>query len=394
MVFCISEEFWKNDFGDADCLDRSDEFANVLYPNNCYRDPTFRCEEHLCRTNWFDFSCGDGQCIQTFDKCHNRHHLLLIQLISNQGYLSNNCLIAMMCFTQVIEEIHEILSETLFLNNLINDFIKNCDSIFQFPINPIYMNHIHLLYGWVWSDEINHIQADTAHKKLFKWFFGQDLPPEFIAGGFAYQNGQWKYNALVFNTKQDIYHNNKKEMPLTEKQLLGGALSRLYINHRWQQDPNISVREIFSSNEGWQLFESVNTVVNPNRVDKVNKYGRVATIGVTGKYYCGDYLDVIRCCCCDGRCGPGNGCNCSGCMELDIENRRLPKGALVNRDGAPASRSRIDGKTFYCGRPVLTRTNYCDGYCGPNNGPQCYACQALNEQTPRYKTLLNEYDYT
>ncbi|CAF4450978.1 unnamed protein product, partial [Rotaria magnacalcarata] len=82
------------------------------------------------------------------------------------------------------------------------------------------------------------------------------------------------------------------------------------------------------------------------------------------------------------------------CMELDIENRRLPKGTLVNRDGAPASRSRIDGKTFYCGRPVLRRTNYCDEYCGPNNGPQCYACQALNEQTPRYKTLLNEYDYT
>ncbi|CAF1294118.1 unnamed protein product [Rotaria magnacalcarata] len=244
------------------------------------------------------------------------------------------------------------------------------------------------------SDEINHIQADTTHKKLFKWFFGQDLPPEFIAGGFAYQNGQWKYNALAFNTKQDIYHNNKKGMALTEKQLLGGALSRLYINHRWQQDPNISVREIFSSNEGWQLFESVNIVVNPNRVDKVNKYGRAATIGVTGKYYCGDYLDVIRCSCCDGRCGPGNGCNCSGCMELDIENRRLPKGTLVNRDGAPASRSRIDGKTFYCGRPVLRRTNYCDGYCGPNNGPQCYACQALNEQTPRYKTLLNEYDYT
>ncbi|CAF3096449.1 unnamed protein product, partial [Rotaria sp. Silwood2] len=108
-------------------------------------------EEHLCRTNWFDFSCGDEQCVQTFDKFHNRHNLLLIQSISNQGYLSNNCLIGMMCFTQVIKEIHGILSETLFLNNLINDFIKNYDSILQFSINSIYMSHIHLLYGWIWS---------------------------------------------------------------------------------------------------------------------------------------------------------------------------------------------------------------------------------------------------
>ncbi|CAF3319043.1 unnamed protein product [Rotaria sp. Silwood2] len=151
---CTSEEFWENDFGDANYLDRSDEFADVLYPNNCYRDPICRCEEHLCRTNRFDFSCGDRQCVQTFDKCHNRHHVLLIQSLSNQSYLSNNCLIGMMYLTQLIKAIHGILSETLFSNNLINDFIKNCDSIFQFPINSIYMNHIHLLYGWVWSYEI------------------------------------------------------------------------------------------------------------------------------------------------------------------------------------------------------------------------------------------------
>ncbi|CAF4817089.1 unnamed protein product, partial [Rotaria magnacalcarata] len=52
---CIPEEFWENGFGDADCLDRSDEFADVLYPNSCFQDPTFRCEEHSCRTNWHDF---------------------------------------------------------------------------------------------------------------------------------------------------------------------------------------------------------------------------------------------------------------------------------------------------------------------------------------------------
>ncbi|CAF3769027.1 unnamed protein product [Rotaria sp. Silwood1] len=129
-----------------DCLDRSDEFTDVSYPNNCFQDPTFRCEEHSCRTNWRDFPCGDGQCVQTFNKCHNGRHLSLIKSISNQGYLSINCSIAMMCLTKLIKQTHGILCETLFLNNFIYDYIKYCDFIFQFPINPVYLNHIRFLY--------------------------------------------------------------------------------------------------------------------------------------------------------------------------------------------------------------------------------------------------------
>ncbi|CAF0858500.1 unnamed protein product [Rotaria sordida] len=143
---CIPEEFWENGFGDADCLDRSDEFADVSYPYNCFRDPTFRCEEHTCRTNWHHFPCGDGQCVQTFNKCHSGRHLLLIQSILIQGNLSDNCSIAMMCLTKLIKETHGILCETLFVNNIIYEFIKNCDSVFQFPIIPVHLNHIRFLY--------------------------------------------------------------------------------------------------------------------------------------------------------------------------------------------------------------------------------------------------------
>ncbi|CAM2709396.1 unnamed protein product [Rotaria socialis] len=143
---CIPEEFWENGFGDADCLDRSDEFADVLYPNSCFQDPAFRCEEHSCRTNWHDFPCGDGQCVQKFDECHNGRHLLLIQSISNQGYLSDKCLIAMMCLTQLIKEIRGTVCETLFRNYFIYEFIKHCDPIFQFPIIPVHSNHIRFLY--------------------------------------------------------------------------------------------------------------------------------------------------------------------------------------------------------------------------------------------------------
>ncbi len=107
-----------------------------------------------------------------------------------------------------------------------------------------YLNGRHCKAGCILikqADAIDHIQADTMHKKIFKWFFNQDL-----LGEFAYQNGQWKHNSFTFNTKPDFYHDHQKGMPLTEQQLLGSALARLYINH---------VKEISSSNYGWNLFD-------------------------------------------------------------------------------------------------------------------------------------------
>ncbi|CAF3080280.1 unnamed protein product, partial [Rotaria sp. Silwood2] len=76
----------ENGFGDANYLDRSDEFADVLYLKNCFQDSTFRCEKNSYRTNWFHFPGGDEQCVQTFNQCHNGRHLLVIKSISNQAY--------------------------------------------------------------------------------------------------------------------------------------------------------------------------------------------------------------------------------------------------------------------------------------------------------------------
>ena len=39
--------------------------------------------------------------------------------------------------------------------------------------------------------------------------------------------------------------------------------------------------------------------------------------GDTGKYYCG--MKLLSCNCCDGHCGPNNGCNCGPCAQLDRE---------------------------------------------------------------------------
>ena len=99
-------------------------------------------------------------------------------------------------------------------------------------------------------------------------------------------------------------------------------------------------------------------------------------LGTTKKYYCGRKLD---CGCCSGICGPLSGCNCVNCMKLDLKSRNLSKGWLVNRDGVKAKK----GSTghFYCGQHNLVGTPNCDGYCGPNNGPNCSACKKLDALT-------------
>ncbi|TNV84021.1 hypothetical protein FGO68_gene14993 [Halteria grandinella] len=118
-----------------------------------------------------------------------------------------------------------------------------------------------------------------------------------------------------------------------------------------------------------------------------NGAGLTAKLGESGKYYCGGRQDGARCQCCDGYCGPDNGCNCSQCMTLDVKGRVLQKGYLVNKEGRTA-RKGTTGQ-FYCGSKVLFGVPGCDGYCGPTNGPNCGPCKLLTIQAQdRYKSLV------
>jgi len=134
---CISDEFWENGVNEAECLDRSDELPNVSYLTECYRDPRFHCEEHTCRSNWHEFSCGDGECVQKFNQCHNGRHIQLIESISSQGNLTEKCWLAMLCLTKLDRQIQ--------CENLL-EYLQTCESIFEFPIGPIHLGHIRFLY--------------------------------------------------------------------------------------------------------------------------------------------------------------------------------------------------------------------------------------------------------
>ena len=67
-------------------------------------------------------------------------------------------------------------------------------------------------------------------------------------------------------------------------------------------------------------------------------------------------------------------------MRVDVKTRGLSKGYLVNKAGFPSKLSH-DAGHFYCGRHVMQNVRGCDGYCGPNNGPNCSPCRLLDVQS-------------
>ncbi|CAF1388294.1 unnamed protein product, partial [Didymodactylos carnosus] len=124
------------------------------------------------------------------------------------------------------------------------------------------------------------------------------------------------------------------------------------------------------------------TLKTNDRIERsINDGGRYARLGSSGKFYCEGPLNTY-CSCCNGKCGPTNGCNCVHCMKLDVEKQKLSHGWFVNSDGASARKS-VQTKLFYCGRRVLMGVLGCDGYCGPTDGPNCQACQKLSRQQDR-----------
>ncbi|CAF5061363.1 unnamed protein product, partial [Rotaria magnacalcarata] len=145
---CISEQLWEDGEGDVDCLDRSDEVDSVRYLDTCFRDPTFHCEEHACssKLNLESFPCGDGRCVAKFDQCHNGRHELLINFMATKGHLTDECWIAMICKTKLSRQVNGTWCESLLINNSIDEFFQQCDSIIQFPTIPLYYGHVYFFY--------------------------------------------------------------------------------------------------------------------------------------------------------------------------------------------------------------------------------------------------------
>ena len=120
-----------------------------------------------------------------------------------------------------------------------------------------------------------------------------------------------------------------------------------------------------------------------------NAEGRAARLGRDGvHYYCGAKVGPAGywngCTTCDGVCGPGNGCNCKACFQLDMAagaTATVEAHVKVNGEGRAVQRGTDPGRSFYCGGRAGYWTGCrsgCDGMCGPTSGCSCESCHELS----------------
>lgn len=91
-------------------------------------------------------------------------------------------------------------------------------------------------------------------------------------------------------------------------------------------------------NQLWnELVKDGELITCDDKSEMVNSAGAVSRKGENGRYYCG--MQVLECSCCDGHCGPTNGCNCSACQQLDKEDQKNQQtnGKSLNNTGVSSS---------------------------------------------------------
>ena len=102
------------------------------------------------------------------------------------------------------------------------------------------------------TNNIKHVTSNTnsiVHGSLFKWLFNQEIDARVVGTGFAYVNGEWKFNSYSIHTSADPYHDREKGMSKLELEMVQKVIEQVYKTHRWRTQPNIDVVEILSAND-------------------------------------------------------------------------------------------------------------------------------------------------
>ncbi|CAF3774706.1 unnamed protein product [Rotaria sp. Silwood1] len=143
---CIPKTFWDGDYGEAECLDKSDLLVMPDCPDTYLQVDMFGCAEYACRPDEGRFPCGDGQCVEDFGKCQNGRHLLLTESLSVQGNLPYDCWIAMVCLSKIIDQVNEISCKQFVNLSQILPRLETCEYPIQFPTIPVLLAHVRFLY--------------------------------------------------------------------------------------------------------------------------------------------------------------------------------------------------------------------------------------------------------
>ena len=158
---CIPKEFFQDDPLNPDCQDQTDELLPIasnkyadLYPNNCYRDPAFRCEETTCKPITAiglrsRLACGDGECIVAGRQCSNKRNTLLdaAMWMLPLSKSKDICWLAMACLTTITDHIQGTSCTKFCANsNCTLAIVQSCPPMLEFPTKPVLLGHVHFIY--------------------------------------------------------------------------------------------------------------------------------------------------------------------------------------------------------------------------------------------------------
>jgi hypothetical protein len=163
-------------------------------------------------------------------------------------------------------------------------------------------------------------------------------------------------------------------------------INNLNINN---YNTNIEQRPIFNNiNRGFNINQySTNLNTNINNFEQQrsnrNKNGHVVSKGTNDVYYCGQKT-LFACGCCDGSCGPDNGCCCKACMEYNCDVYNAPANSLINCKGRLAT---FLGGNFYCLAEYISKSslfNKAKNIKCQFPGKPCQDCEKLTKNIAGY----------
>ncbi|CAF4790370.1 unnamed protein product [Rotaria socialis] len=252
------------------------------------------------------------------------------------------------------------------------DDIEDAAPGIQFKYNSTATNRIRICYGAECKSAVGMVGAQQ-NLQLANWAQKGDVLHEFMhALGFLHEYQREDRDLYVTCWSKDTANYVKKGMAI-------GRYDADSVMHYPDIRGDLNCHNLWAPRQCKRLSNGdkvgLNKLYPPVRQPRVYNPEK----GYTDLYYCGRHnmennnapFGKISV---DGYCGPNNGPNCPSCREYGgIQT-------WCNDEGSYATQ----GETglFYCGRRFTARENerrYHDGFCGPNNGPHCDSCRRLLE---------------
>lgn len=163
---------------------------------------------------------------------------LILSAIKSSAYLNSNrsSLIINIDLNNYQYEMHQIhlscLSDKFNLkNNFIGFIVYGYNKQNDFRLNGKHCKTGYIIIKTIHSIENIQTIENNLFNKLFKWFFNEELSNRFIGIDFYFENNQWIFNSFSGN--------------IIEKEILHLIIQRIYINHQWQSNQNLHIKDLF-----------------------------------------------------------------------------------------------------------------------------------------------------